>query len=534
MKKLLIALIVLILLGAAGAGGVYYALKSGFGGADDWVVRRVVKIAETYIHPKIDFDGFEWDGSKTITLTGVTLTADDGTEVVKADRMVIVTERVPVNGGAFIIEALTLEDATLRLVQTTGDDGGIAFKGLVPFARERNIANQEQIDESVKLSETFQIRTIDIVNGGFEYDAGDGSNPMTLAGITLDVDLTPEDSGNYELDVDLKREAVFEMALKGDLNIDALTLTGTDIKFDADLSSDEAMSALPPQVQSLLREYEVNGQLEVGLTGDLNGNDPAASDLQVQLSLSDGNFAFGEYRFPVSGANLRANIASKRLNVTKADISVVGGLMSLNRMTADLSADGIPVDVAWEARGIDIQQFLRARATEGEPPKFAGILATEGDAQFHVGDLAEAFDGTLDPSNITGNGTLTLRNGRLVSIPVVTDLVDAMDIVARLTGTQTNKDKADIEFALDGRGLDIPKKGLSLVTQVMSVNGRGRINFDQSLDLLVNGGPLEKLQDQLGGIGDIVGAITDGALKYDIEGTVSKPDIKIRPLGIGG
>ncbi|GAB4550909.1 MAG: hypothetical protein Tsb0013_12850 [Phycisphaerales bacterium] len=532
MKKALLVLVVLLALGAVGG---YLALRSGFGGADDWVVRRVVRIAETYIEPKIAFTDFAWDGSRTITLEGVTLTSDDGTEVVNAGSMIIVTERVPINGGAFIIEAITLEDATLRLVQTTASDGSIGFKGLVPFVKATNIENQDEVPEEVKLSEVFKIRTINLDNGGFEYDAGDGSQPMVLKGITLDVNLTPEDNGAYALDVDLTRDKVFEIVVKGDLNLDTMALNAMDLRFDADLSSDEAVAAIPPQIQTLLRQYEVRGQMASTITGDLLLSDPIASTMTAKVTLSDGHFAAGEYDFPVSGMNLEATVAGKEA-IAEMDMSTSGGLVSIPELRVDLSADGMPTTLSLDIGGVDIQEFLRYQPPENKPPKFAGILSLKltEPMRFNLADLGEAMEGTLAEDRISGKGTLTLRNGRLVSIPIISDVIDAMDVVAALTGTQTLKDTADLEFTMDGKGLRFPDKGIQVSTQLASLRGDGRINYDQSLRLSLNGGPVEKLQDQLGGIGDILGAVTDGIVKYVVKGRFGDIEVGVKPLGIGG
>lgn len=530
LKKAVPVVLVLVVLAA---GAVYFALKSGIGGADDWVVRRVVRIAETYIRPKIDFQDFEWDGSRTITLKGVTLTADDGTEVVNAGAMTIVTERVPVAGGAFIIESIELKDATLRLIQRTKPDGSIEFKGLIPFTRNENITNQDRVDEDVKLSESFKIRLINLENGGFEYDAGDGSQPMVLRGITLDVTLNPGVDGSYALNTELKRDRIFDLVVKGDLNLDTITLANTDLTFDADLETEEAMSALPPQVQSLLRQYELRGLLTSKITGDLVLTDPFTSTVAANLRLIEGNLALGEYRFPIDRATINASLSEHRLDVSEFNVATIGGTIDFTRFTADLGTEGWPADLALDVQGLDIQRLLRAQPTEDNPPKFAGILTLTTNAAFNVQDLGDAFAGTLAKDRISGEGELTLRQGRLVSIPVLSDLIDAMDVVAAVTGTATNKDKADITFTLDGKGIKMPDKGLTIDTQLAGVRGEGRINYDQTLDLSVNAGPIEKLQEGLGGIGDILGGITDALVKYVIKGTTNDPTIEIKPLGIG-
>ncbi len=67
----------------------------------------------------------------------------------------------------------------------------------------------------------------------------------------------------------------------------------------------------------------------------------------------------------------------------------------------------------------------------------------------------------------------------------------------------------------------------------MGVRGKGQVNFDSTIDFVVNAGPLEKLESDLGGIGAILGLITDQVVKYRIRGTWDDPKLTVHPLGIG-
>jgi len=128
--------------------------------------------------------------------------------------------------------------------------------------------------------------------------------------------------------------------------------------------------------------------------------------------------------------------------------------------------------------------------------------------------------------------TLELREGRLVTIPIVHDLLDAMDVLGKIRGKTAYKDKADLAFDLTGDSVRVTE--MKIVTTVAAVRGTGDIFYDGRLDMLVNAGPMEKVQSMLGEIGDILGKVTDQLVKYDVEGTVSDPSVTARPLGIGG
>ena len=528
MKKVLVVVLVLVL-AAAGVG--YVVFSRGIGGADDWVVRKVVRVVETYIEPTIDFDSFDWDGSRTITLKDVTLTSDDGTEVVRAGAFVVELVSVPVfGGGPITIEALELRDYTVRLLQTEGEDGGVAFKGLVPFVKAGNIENQERVDEEVRLSNVLEIRRIDFTGGSIEYDAGDGSQPMRISGIDLNVDLNPTEAGLYELDVEFDRAPIFSTTVAGELNIDTMRMPSLDVSVNADLSSSEARSALPPQLQSLIDQYEVRGELAADLNGSAQLRDPLSSELEATFQLTDGNVSVGEYRYPVSGLSFAGTLANRRLTMPTNTISAIEGLVRLTDVSVDMSAPGWPARATWSVRSMKIQKLLR-KEPDAEDARMAGTLSSEGSLTLEAQDI---------PASVEGSGTLTMREGRLVSIPVLSDLLDVMDVVARVTGTTTNKDKADVTFDLTGEGVEI--EDMTIATQVAVVRSKqGTIFYDGALDLLVNAGPVEKLQEELGRlgdvgrlVGDVAGAVTDGLVKYDIEGTVGEPKIKVRPLGIGG
>jgi hypothetical protein len=65
------------------------------------------------------------------------------------------------------------------------------------------------------------------------------------------------------------------------------------------------------------------------------------------------------------------------------------------------------------------------------------------------------------------------------------------------------------------------------ISTVMAARGKGRVGLDKSLDLLLNGGPLEKVQSMLGSVGAMLGKVTDSLTHYRVTGTVGHPVISI-------
>ena len=65
----------------------------------------------------------------------------------------------------------------------------------------------------------------------------------------------------------------------------------------------------------------------------------------------------------------------------------------------------------------------------------------------------------------------------------------------------------------------------------MGMRGTGTVGFDETLNLRMNAGVLEKLQDSLGGLGKAWAKMSDAVAGYRVSGTLRKPEVS---LEIGG
>jgi hypothetical protein len=62
------------------------------------------------------------------------------------------------------------------------------------------------------------------------------------------------------------------------------------------------------------------------------------------------------------------------------------------------------------------------------------------------------------------------------------------------------------------------------------LRGHGDVYFDSRLDLAVYGGPVQKLENEFGEVGDVLGEITETLVRARVTGTVDKPKIGIEVL----
>ncbi|MGP1311144.1 MAG: hypothetical protein ACTS27_13190, partial [Phycisphaerales bacterium] len=353
---------------------------------------------------------------------------------------------------------------------------------------------------------------------------------MELSGVALDLDVEPankegEEGAWYALAVQANRAPIFTVAVDGRVDIDNLVADIASASFETTLD-ENSYSALPPPLQTLLRKYDAHGNLAIDASGLIPVRDFGAMDLNATIRLQDFNVATGEYKFPIPLAAIDATMVDGKGSITNGYADTLGGRVSLSNTTIDLTNDFRPFSASWKIDNVDLQQLLRARPTN-EPPKIAGILHGEGRATASALAPLETMDGW---------GTLALRKGRLVNLPAITRILNALKVFDRLTGRSDLSDEADVAFDLTPEGVVI--ETITVTTQVAAVRGAetpaGIIRYDGSMDIRVNAGPLEKLQSMLGKVGDILGAVTDRIASYRIHGEIGSPKVSPRVLGVGG
>jgi hypothetical protein len=259
----------------------------------------------------------------------------------------------------------------------------------------------------------------------------------------------------------------------------------------------------------------------VNVSGQASLRSPLDASLSIDAMLDGLNFAAGEYHIPIDSGTVKVDYTHRTALLSTAQVQTCQGVVDVGGSQINLNDATTRAGIQWTVSGFQLSDLMRAQ-TEGDPPKVAGVVASSGKA-----DVA-----SVSPLSLSGSGDLTVREGRLVNLPVISGLARAMNLLAKISGTPKFHDTADATFKLTDTGVEVEK--LNVETDILAARGDGTIGYDGTLDLLLNAGPLEKVQDAAGIVGDIVGAVTDQLVKYDVEGKVGDPKISVRPLGIGG
>ncbi len=482
----------------------------------DYLGTQVVGIANTHLTPELGYDRIRYEPPYTLALGGVRLDAPDGTRVLELGSMTIVLAETPALNRPLRIASLSLSNGAVRLIQDP-DAGG--FRGLSPLVkpgedRERRTRERPEFRlADVLVLEKIVIDGIDLV-----YDAGDGSEPMRLDALRADLDIVPAaDAGPgwYDLRLASGRRPGLQLDLDGRINIESFDLDLRRLEARAELD-DRTANTLPPQAAAAVNRYQLRGEARAALTGRVPLTAPANAEVTLDAGLTGGRAVFGEYQIPIDSLSLRAGLSSGVVDPLALEAAALQGRFTANGRVVL----GTDAHLAWEVTGMDLRELLASRPAD-RPPKMAGAVTSTGSVRAPVADPL---------AGLSGAGDLAVREGRLVNVPVLSDLVSVMELTGLAQTRLTDSFSSPLIFSPEGVRLE----GFDFRTAALAARGSGVVRFDGSLDLSVNGGPLESVQNKLGKLGSIFGQITDRFVTYRVRGTVSAPSVSVQPLGIGG
>ncbi len=518
-KKRVLSVLIVVALLLLGLGGAGYAILGGAGSSalEQYIGEQVKRTVNGYLTPELAFEGLDYQAPKTVVLQDVRLIAPDpdnpGTriDIFEAESVRIELGELPRPGKPIVIQSITLNAPTARLI-LAADGKAIGYSELVQAEAE---------GDAPPLSEVLQLRLIELRDAAVVLDTREpGTEPTQIDDISTDLHIDPTDGGRYHLALELDRVPVMTASVDAVLDIDNMKLdvAATGLELAISRGNDQY---LPQSLQSLIKSYDLTGDLTIVAAGRVDLNTWEESVLQATVGLTGGNAVVGDYRIPISRLHVEAATADRIATLPTIEIDALGGTI---RGEAAARLDrGMPFTTTLSGTALAVEQTLKPK-DDGTPPRYAGQAGFEVTAGGLVSELT---------TQLRGEGTLTLREGRVARIAVLSDLIDFMESsgdLRRPDGTvPMGRDKADVAFRL--RGDKVYLSQAEIVGSWFAVRGRGNVFFDQRLNVQVNAGPLEKLQDALGAVGDVLGAVTDSIMAYRVGGTVEKPGINVVPFG---
>lgn len=534
---------------AMGLVGLWYWIgMAGTSAPERWIGRQVKSIASAYLNPRVEFDDIDYQKPYTAVLTKFRLTVDDPDnsgqtlDMIHVDKLRLELAEIPKEGKPIRIRKLILDHPKINVIAARSDGRFMGFQNMLKTRKDSEAKSAQE--EAPRLSDVFEIVLLQIIEGQMVYQSrGSGQPPMILDAINSRMDVEKDDQGWYKLAATLDRKPVLGLIASGRLDLDHLVLALDSLQLDIELS-EQQYSTLPGQLQQMLKEHEVTGGLKVTAAGRLPLGDPASADLAATLSMDRARFVAGEYKGEAENVNGKLLLKDRRVVLDHLDADTLKGKVHL---TADVTlADPYDGRVHLAARDILLEETLRAAGGGGGKPKYKGTVNTDI-------TLTGPMNKILTRSG--GSGWLKLRNGRLTCLRVIAEIGQALaqKINSILSGEKQGSpdtDSADLEFQFIGDKIHFTK--ILAQTSSFAVNGYGDVWFDKRLDLLLNGGPAEKLQSVMAGgggsgnqalnaVGDALHTVGHGATDITNEvfsqvatvavgGTTDEPKVRVEPF----
>lgn len=480
-------------------------------GVERWVAGQLERVAQSYLQPRLSYEDVNYVWPRTVILRKLKLTAEEGNGppfvIASVEKATLELAEVPRLGEPIAIQTLTLLRPEIRLIGASASDSRLI--GFSRLLKPREAAQKaRQAAERTRVEDLFAIRGLNIEDGKVVYDPRrQESGAMELDHIQGRLGVMPTGDGWYSIKTAMNRAPVSQLRLEGAVNLNTL-----ETKIDQLVLKTQAGRAhdatLPPALQQLLKAHEVEGQLEISLNGTLPLPHWRKGAVLGEVNLTRGRLAVGQNKVLVEQLQTQIHMADSVLFVPRLEIHAWGGTL---RGSGDcqLGDDGTAAaDLTLE--NVQLEETLRTTNRQ----KRSGLLS--GHVQW-AGLLRKAAESSQ------GEGTLTVRQGKLIDLPVISDLQAAMRVVG--LASLKPSDQAQIKFTFAGDHIEF--KQINISTDTMAVRGDGTMGFNGVLDLKLNGGPLEKVQSELGAVGKLLGGVTDQLGRYHVQGTVREPTVRI-------
>jgi uncharacterized protein involved in outer membrane biogenesis len=484
-----------------------------------WIGSQVRGLVQTYLKPQIEFEDLQYVYPRTVYVNKLRLVSPDpdkagGTiDILKVAKVTMDLSEIPKEGQPIRIDQLILDHPSVQLVVPVSNDAGMLV-GFSDFVRQAALTPQTQPKE-VRLSEVLQITLLQLIEGEVAYQTrAGGVQTLRLDGINSKMDIQKGQAGWYGLVANLERKGILKLEAAGRLNLDNPVLELTALSMDMKLGREQD-SYLPPQLQSLMRDYQVTGALSMKLSGTMPFAAPLESKLSVTASVRDAHFVAGAYRGQADSIDLAMEMAEQKLSFTKLLAHMLGGEVEMSG-TVDMRGDH-QGKLALKVRDIRIEDTLRA-IESGSKPKYKGLLSGDVTLDCPLGKvLTEA----------RGGGTAHLRKADLGSAPVVAQVLTKLASAFGNASANRGQDSDEGDFGFTFVGNRAHFTTIDLRTPSYSIHGDGEVYFNENLDLMLASGLMEGNPSVVGKLGNILGKTADKLVRHHVGGTISDPIVTV-------
>ena len=529
--RILFAFVLLVAI-AATAIVVYFMRVTGDEGTsalEEWIGQQLREVAGAHLNVELAFEKPDYQYPATIVVENIRLTAPDPAasgktiDIIRIGKATLTVAEIPAVGQPLHIERVVLEKPQFSFVCTSAADSAlVGFSNLVKTGEARPAeadAPGVEVSKS-KITDVFRIRMVHLIGGTVFYDPRNADKrAMTIDRINIAMNVEPDKDGWYSLNTKIDRLPIGELDIAGRFNLNDNILDLAKLALKIKLGG-ENNASLPPQMQGFLADYGLVGDLDVAASGLIEFADWKHARFDVNVGLKAAQIAFGEYQVKVEQLSLAAEMRHQEVKVSRLDVNALGGwIRGSGRLTLDRTLDS---QLNIEGADLRIHRIFKAGADDNtrEPLPFRGKLKFKIDAFAPLTGLTK---------KLTGGGYVMLREGRLLKVQAINIIEDNIAGVGKSNDDKRlspgAKDDVDLIFAFKNDRIRMDR--IDYRSSLVAMRGNGEILLDGLvLNLLVHGGPIEKLQSLLGPVGDLTALVTDRVAKYHITGRVGEPKVK--------
>ena len=487
---------------------LYPVVYSVLQAIEAYAQEQIELIARDNLGPKLSFDDLEYHFPYSIAMINPKLTSDD-VVIMSADQIEITLAEIPRSGKPVLLQDVIFSRLKIRIQENK--------KGVIVGYSNFIVDNGQLLDDggSTKPSDFLRMRSVDINDGIFEYANANGRlMDLDQIDLVLDASLDESQPGLYRFDSSVKRAGVFELLLKGSLNLDSGITRLREVSLSSNIAKGE-YHVLPPGIQETLEAWKVYGNLTITLSGIIPLKELKDIDLVSKVLLVNAGFSVNQFSLPVGRLAIEMRFRDNVFSISPLRMNLLGGILEF-RSRFNLAA---PKHFSAELYIMNmlIQDALKSAGSKD--PEYAGTLDLSVMASADV----DHFEYTL-----VGQGGISVEHGKLLTLPLIGPLFRNIGSSKASDGLT---DSASAMIKIGGLGVQLSNVLLSGAG--LAARGQGVILFDSNLDFRFNGGPLEAVESSLGSFGSLMGKVTDRIVTYRVSGTFKSPEFFPIPLGIG-
>jgi hypothetical protein len=239
-----------------------------------------------HFHADLQINSLRYTFPYGIVASGLKL-EKDGKTLITADGATLVLAEFPSRNRPLLIKQAVLDRPMVEFERIAGD--GTPWEGIIKKDAPRT-------PRTMKLSDLFELRHLAINDGRIEYTDHRVSESPSLVWEHLKTDLkiSPQSAALYGFAFSADNGSVAHVNAAGAINIDDLLLDLQNLKITAKADPAAGESPLPPEVQKLMREMDLSGEVVMQVSGKVPLKTARDASGQVSIAIAGVRAKLGE------------------------------------------------------------------------------------------------------------------------------------------------------------------------------------------------------------------------------------------------